>query len=310
MAYRKAIDIGGSSASVKKNTYPRSKGKSGVAGTFCEEPTPRYIKAKNEEVLTGGNGEYIIMGRDRAKSRIDGYGGRGETKCAAIDLIVGLSSADNPPAVDKNGEQVYVDKNFLSDAARIYLSQKTDIDKNFNLVEGKVGSPEAKSGIGMSADSIRLAGKEGIKLITRNHVINSQGGTVEKVSGIDLIAGNDDRDLQPLVKGRNLAEAITQLTNHVGKLASIITNILINQMQLNTAIATHSHAGVTTAGMGVKVGPSITLMPIAGKCATQHAMNGQTPLTIFRTKQLENFKVNYLTPMGRKYINSYYNNVN
>ena len=43
---------------------------------------------------------------------------------------------------------------------------------------------------------------------------NSQGGQVHGRVGIDLIANNDDTDLQPLVKGDNLVQAFNKLVDH------------------------------------------------------------------------------------------------
>jgi len=47
---------------------------------------------------------------------------------------------------------VTVDPSFSKDAARIYISQKTDIDDNFKIKQGNVGKAKARSAIGMKAD--------------------------------------------------------------------------------------------------------------------------------------------------------------
>ena len=41
-------------------------------------------------------------------------------------------------------------------------------------------------------------------------------------TGIDLIAGNDDTDLQPLVKGNDLATGLKQLADLVDSLNGIL----------------------------------------------------------------------------------------
>ena len=112
-----------------------------------------------------------------------------------------------------NPKHVYVDPNFTTDAARIYISQKTDVDKNFKLGAGQVGYGSAKSAVALKADGIRLVAREGIKLVTGMDAKNSQGGTNASVMGIDLIAGNNDLDMQPFVKGENLRQALTQICN-------------------------------------------------------------------------------------------------
>lgn len=59
-----------------------------------------------------------------------------------------------------------VDNSFQTDAARIYISQLTDIDANFGIDPGKTGYMKERSGIGIKADGVRVIGREGIKLIT------------------------------------------------------------------------------------------------------------------------------------------------
>ena len=83
------------------------------------------------------------------------------------------------------------------DAARIYISQKTDVDKNFGIVPGSVGNLEAKSAIAAKADSIRIIGRMGIKLVTGTDQKDSAGTDLSAVYGLDLIAGNADEKYTP-----------------------------------------------------------------------------------------------------------------
>jgi len=278
-------------------------GGKGIAGLPRIEPQPHYIKAENENVLKNMNGSYIVLGRDRPKSRISGYGGRGETHCASIDIIAGRMSADGPMEMDEQGNMVSVDPSFEKDAARIYLSQKTDIDEYFDLVPGKVGFSQTRSGIGIKADAVRIMGREGIKLVTRPEAVNSQGGTIESPSGIDLIAGNDDTDLQPLVKGESLAKALERVIFHIGKLNASVNFILLSQAKFNAALTLHTHIGGTGP-----VSPSVELA-IAGPNVAAGALESGLGLLGARTN-MEMFKMNYLKPWGREYINSRYNNTN
>ena len=160
----------------------------GMNANNIVEPVPNLNRGQSEKVIKNENNSWIVLGRDRPASRITGYGGMGGTQCGSIDLVVGrMSSVKGGPKAN-----IFVDPNFESDAARIYISQKTNIDKNFNLVKGNVGMSKAKSGIGIKADAVRIVGREGIKLVTRTDKKNSQGGKIQATAGIDLIAGNDD----------------------------------------------------------------------------------------------------------------------
>lgn len=286
-----------------------SVGHEGVAGSKMLEPHPVYIKADNEKVIADNNGASIVLGRDRPGSRISGYGH--EHGSARVDIVVGRVSADDIGAVNETGEKMYVDPSFEKDAARIYVSAKANIDDYFKLRPGRVGMSRCRSGIGIKADAVRIIGREGIKLVTRPEALNSQGGKIEVVGGIDLIAGNDDRDMQPLIKGNNMREAIENLAAWVGKLNGIVDGLLLEQMQLNTAIALHTHQGALLAPIPIPIQttPSLELAALAPKVAINQTLHGVIALKSHRING-EFFKLNYCKPFGRKYICSRHNNTN
>lgn len=98
-----------------------------------------------------------------------------------IDLVVGRM-ASSPR------DNVFVDVDFTIDSARIYISQKTDVDKNFKLPNGSMGPAEAKSTVALKADGIRLIGREGIKIVVGTDNKNSQGGTIDTTFGVELLS--------------------------------------------------------------------------------------------------------------------------
>lgn len=300
---KKSIDKQGLSAeeSVKLSSAPSSLNKeyNGVAGAKLVEPIPSFIKAKSENVISGENNSWIVLGRDRPASRVSGYGGIGDTQCGSIDIVVGRM-ASKP----KSG--VWVDPNFFKDAARIYISQKTDIDENFGLAQGKVGNSIARSGIAIKADGIRVISREGIKLVTVTDAFNSMGGEANIKFGVDIIANNNDEDLQPMVKGKNLEEALEELTDKVEELSGIVSAFLSSQMDYNASLATHTHI---SPFFGI-IGPPSTDAVSAG---IKSALNKFTDCVSGLTKFVANlnfFKAKYIRPFGEKYINSEYNNVN
>ena len=136
------------------------------AGVFCDymtEPIPIFIDANCEKVIDHGN-SWIVLGRDRPASRASGYGGQGHTQASSIDIVVGRNPTSTVP----------VDPSFSSDAARIYISQKSDIDEYFGIAEGR-GNAKTKSAIAIKADALRFISREGIKLVTGTDKKNSQG---------------------------------------------------------------------------------------------------------------------------------------
>ena len=85
----------------------------------------------------------------------------------------------------------FQDPDFEKDSARIYLSQKCNLDRYFGL-RSTTGAPniDMSSGIGIKADVVRIIGREGIRLVTRTETKNSLGGGIKTIHGIDLCAGN------------------------------------------------------------------------------------------------------------------------
>lgn len=277
----------------------------GIGGDPLYEPVPQLIKTYSEKIIENGNNASIVLGRDRPASRLSGYGGIGHTQAASIDIVVGRMGYQAKSFTAAN-KKVWVDPDFKNDAARIYISQKTDIDENFKLTSGRIGNSKTKSAIGLKADGIRIVGREGIKLITKGDTQNSQGGSIESISGIDLIAGNDDSDLQPMVKGNNLTEALKRLTLHVDKLNGIVDSLLMYQMTFNTALTNHFHF---SPFFGLPTTPSPPVMAAGMKTMVDHLFQTKRSLMTHKIN-LGLFKQTYFSPAGGKYICSRFNNSN
>ncbi len=310
MGKKKAVDTS-SLSPVQKQALADSQGAQnrghgrGVGGTKIAEPNPRFIQSETEKVLTCASNANIVLGRDRPGSRLSGYGGSGDTHCASVDIVAGRM-ANFAATTSTEGDPVSADPNFKLDAARIHVSQKTDVDTNFGLADGNVGNSSAKSAIGLKADAIRVVAREGIKLVTKTDMKNSQGGPVDQISGIDLIAGNDDEDLQPLVLGNNLEEALVRITDHVDKLIGILDNFLMYQMKYNVALATHFHH---SPFFGAPSSPSPTAMTGGVQNVIDCLADTKRSLLTQRANLIM-FKNTYFSVAGGKYINSRYNNTN
>ena len=295
----------------------------GLAGDYLLEPIPTYLQTQSEKVLSNNNGSFIVLGRDRPKNRFSGYGGTGDTQAASIDIVVGRMGAF-PKEVNEAGEKLMVEPDFKIDAARIYVSQKTDVDKNFKLAQGRVGSSLARSAIALKADGIRIMGREGIKLITATDRVNSQGGRIKSISGIDLIAGNDSSDLQPLVKGDNVVEAFDKIMGYFTDFAEVLGGLVSSQMALNIALQNHVHpippqtvmipspAGPVPGGMTVGSSTLVNAEVVAAASSAVAKFGGTTiPGISFLYANCVSFAFNYLrNPSSDTYILSRHNNTN
>jgi hypothetical protein len=270
------------------------------------EPSPQYNQGKSEKVITKGM-NHIILGRDRPSDLKSGYGGQGNSHAGAIDIVTGLGGMLGRQ-VNSEGEKVYTNKSMFLDAARIYVSQKTDIDKNFGLQDGTIGSPNARSGIAIKADGVRIIGREGIKLVTSTDTYNSQGVNIGgEIAGIDLIAGNETKvhSLEPLVKGKKMAQALMDLAELVRDLNSTCRSILQTTISNHVEFASHIHV--------CSVGP--TTPPNAGASLLRLSTSaGNYALDMMDSfvydKNVKAWELNHLHPFGKGYINSSFNNTN
>ena len=216
-----------SSQDYLKNHPGSDRSYSGLDQRPIFEPKVTYNIGENETVLEGKANTIIVQGYDRPGSKESGTGAMRTTHRGCIDIIAGLSGVKAREA-NAQGKEVLTNKSTELDSSRIYITQKAkDIDspEYFNLAKGKVGSPTYASAIAVKSDSVRIIGRQGIKLVTSTDVYQgSVGMNVAGVTqGVDIIAGNDDSDLQPMVKGDDLAKVIDETVDLIGDLNASVT---------------------------------------------------------------------------------------
>jgi len=233
----------------------RADGKSpetqGTAGSFYAGDVPIFDQTDEEMVNFNCSPEWhgnswIVYGRDRSASRLTGALKNARSKSSMIDLVVGRMPWEDEPS------KSIVSPNFKGDAARIYISQNANIDKYFELEIVKAGIPNSKhmSAIGIKADAVRIIGRTGIKLTTRTERKTSTMGDGDKISeqgsaGIELIALNDNSNVQPMVLGTNLVDCLKDLKQLIVRTQSqVVKNI---QTNINFKRAYNKHAHLTAA---------------------------------------------------------------
>jgi len=312
----------------------------GLQNKKLKEKLPVYNASDSETVTSGQNNTHIILGRDRWGGPETGYGGLGHTRAGAIDIVVGLQGW-SPGEAGRTGERGEwipgrADKNFGSlnrdispgDAARIYISQRADIDDYFDICDGFVGRSYSDSAIAMKADSIRVIARKGIKLVTQKNPPgrNSLNGKIGTVYGIDLIAGNRDfktglegltlgnpefpggreiNYLQPIPKGDNLQEYLSKLHDNV----QLINSILSGLIRITWSIAENT------------ITPDTVISPVPGTTVPTPvdfmnyfeyvllSLKQWFKLWVTRQEMLA-YKIDYLEPVGALYINSRHNRTN
>jgi hypothetical protein len=217
------------------------------------------------------------------------------------------------------------------DAARIYISQMTDVDENFGITQSvsTTGIPQfdpldfrsdkkkvvPTSAIVLKADKLRFHSRQDIKIVTggQKELYNSQGNRITTNSGIHLIAENGlDKNLkplpqQPMVLGNNLVRVLEFYGLLIEDAVQTMDAMAQTQMMFNQVIATN---------FDLLPIPSATTIPNPFKQLAGIVTQINLVLRRFDAiKQLiNNFsaKTNYLTPsaQGENYILSRFNTVN
>jgi len=330
-----ARDLSGASEEKKKQfeeLTEEQRGEKKISGVFGDKRVQAMAKREttpSELVVARGvdNNAFITVGNDRSNKPHTGYGGKGHTQCDAVDIVAGLGGY-SPKEVEKvnteNGDkiesEIKTNPNFMLDSARIYISQKTDVDKNFGLGEfglaeedneddsgdKGIGKYGAKSAVVAKADNIRLIGRESIRIVTGTDKFNSQGGEVLGKSGIEIVAMNDTKTLQPMVLGANLIELLDKILGQVENLAEINNAARKYQMKMNQAVQQHVHLSPFFA-------IPTTQSPQAAAGGIMCDIEYLTKSELSDLKQatnLQGLRHNYLTESGKKFINSKLNKVN
>mgnify|MGYP003145588751 CR=1 FL=1 len=245
----------------------------GIAQDPITEPIPEYEKAPTENIMRGSNNSFIVLGRDRPATFMSGYGGKGATQAGRVDIIAGQGAtyrhkdgSYGPPC-----EGTMLNPNFASDAARIYISQKSDIDEYMGLAEVSGVKSKGRSSIALKSDEIRIHARGNIKIVTGRTRFGGVGAAGERLSTggvneipgtISLIAGNKTdperilevdmldpisklrfkrRVLQPIPKGDNLVECLADVVEMLTELRSAIGLNTAMIQQMDAVLAGHFH---------------------------------------------------------------------
>jgi hypothetical protein len=319
---------------IRKNARPL-----GLNGDEIIEPIPQLNPAACEDIIHKGN-SWIVLGRDRDGSLNSGYMGATATGASSIDIVVGRGSSHkpfgkkfgSPPAKD-----VMVNPNFFTDAARIYISQKADIDEYFGLCDTKYAPTKrskARSAIGVKADCVRIIGRNNVKIVTGKGLgdsapnegeLNSAGGKIDGPGTISLIAGNyveghtvtklpffkkidklipdflQERveTLQPIPKGDNLIECIKDIMEQLNSLSSLVLANHNGIGELAGAAALHFH------DYGGGFGPTTNASILGAKMIPTYIRSFNNLKDNFSsTYNQGKFQAEYLTKNSPYYINS------
>ena len=291
-------------------------GMGGEQTTDWDVPTLN-LRSSDKPFRKGNAG--MTIGKDRESHQFSGFGGKPSNgQCASIDIVAGnqaFLAAAGPFPVDPDFKL----------AARVYISQKSNVDGFFELPAGTVGNTSMtapRSTVAVKADTIRIIGRENIKLITRTDDFNSQGARLDnkfkRGFGIDLIGMADDADMQPLVKGDNLRECLGAMIRTLDVVTTMLMNFLEYDRQFKNAVQTHTHM---SPFYGIETAPDFKATLTTGvRTAIASALNVDAPLLMDYPMELTSILNDYLAMdlegkdqsaiTAEKYILSKYNSTN
>tara|TARA_Y100000590_G_C15633856_1_gene982217 strand:+ start:392 stop:1420 length:1029 start_codon:yes stop_codon:yes gene_type:complete len=299
--------------SISLNNTPQH---SGVFQLTIPEVDVSFIKPDSGVTTIASNGAQtaqLILGRDRPADLVSGYGGvKGAQRCNTFDIVVGRKSSLNQGKGPKDGQPV--DNDFCQDAARIYISEMTDVDLNFGLsANNHARMAQGKASIALKADQVRMIGREGIKIVTgkangfanlgKDGELNSKGGSiVQPCPPIELNAGNvsgtrtimggilkpneEINLLQPITMGENTRDAFMELSAILDDLMGAIFSFATIQTTLNGVLG-------------------VTPLPhhVAACSAATTALTTQVVSPLYHTRVNKvMWEVNYLEKFGQKYV--------
>jgi len=312
---------------IEKHLYPE-----GLDGSVQQEPYPNFNRATAEDVWSNKN-SWIVLGKDRNASL---KSISMATDSSMIDLVAGRASSHKPfgkKTGSSPGQNVTVDPNFFNDAARVYISQKTDIDSHFGLAPVSNDRSKDRSGVGIKADCVRIIGRNSIKIVTGKAIakggasgeLNSQGGKMDGPGSISLIAGNYTEEstlplsnffrkvgnaltgretkevkvLQPIPKGDNLVECLRDIMDMIAKLSALIAENNNGLISLAGVVDLHFH------DYGGGFGPTTPSSILAARVLPQHIRNFKALMQNF-SKVFSEVAVDsdYFDEFSPLYINS------
>jgi hypothetical protein len=250
------------------NTSKTMPSNAGMMGTQVPEPTINFIEQEGgKSIKNYNNRAAIVFGTDRPHVQSSGEGGKGSSGAYTIDIVAGRMACKDTE-VDKGNIEA-VNPNFACDAARIYVSQMTKVDLHFGLAPGVIGSKyqkglseQPRSAVAIKADSARIIGRNGVKIVSGRSFAfrgagikgetNARGGAIqEPAPPIELIAGNvtDSAyvfgglrnpvelvyDLQGVARGDFTRDAIKELGYMFEMLIGVVDRVAI-LTEIDTAL--------------------------------------------------------------------------
>lgn len=277
-----------------------------------------FIKYPSQTILPQSgiseNNSFIVMGNVGAGPT--GFGNSGVKSTGNIVLGVGIRATPKGIPPPQNLE---FSPNFYHDSAVIYISEQCDVDEDFKF--GGLKKTYDRSAIALKADELRMFSRGEIKLVTGMDQTTSpipkdpDDKDAKKYDhkpidscGISIIANNNTKTLQHMVKGDNLVLLLTEALEELSQAYSQLSSFISNQLDINRALIEHTHLSDFTTGPLARSTDPYMISIIESK--NDKILKTFETITSRRVPNIQSLKNNYLSKNSAKYINSRYNKVN
>lgn len=219
----------------------------GAAASISQKTSVVPAMSSDDAAILGPFNTGIFQGQDRLAEV-----GTGNPDAGAIYIVAGMSErfpVKNPTQED--GSIGLANRNPNLDNSFIYLSSKSDIDRSLNLAKGNMGEYNGAA-IVVKSSNLRFIARNGVKIVCGTDISNEHGTTSVSNVGVELISGNDSdgTKLQPIVKGDNLAKALTDLSTTLDQTLACLMGFVNFQFSFNLELAKHTHPDILNIAVG------------------------------------------------------------
>jgi hypothetical protein len=211
------------------------------------------IFSRKESETGDHSGARIVLTRDNHGHRATGLGGAGATKCEAIDIVAGSLSC----AKEIKRSNTQSRANFAEDGARLYLTERGDVNAYFATAKsdtaGVYASSKMKSGAGLKSDHTLIIGRERVRILAG--VSKYDGGERlatgnQSTKPVIEIGATSSEKHHRAVLGERLIEYLKKVNKTMTDLNTKISNLELDLLQYKFSMAVHQHQG---AGVGAIV---------------------------------------------------------
>ena len=210
----------------------------------------RVISRKSTNGLHSG--ARIVLTRDNFGHRATGIGGAGGTKCEAIDIVAG-SLSSSKTLKDGNTQSR---ANFAEDGARLYLTERGDVNAYFATAKsdtpGVAADSKGVSGAGLKADHTLIIGRQRVRILAGLSKYDGGerlvDGNSEFMPRIEIGATSSEKHHQAVL-GNNLVKYLEKISDQITELSEKILRVKLDLTQYQAQMAFHTHPAAGVGGV-------------------------------------------------------------